>query len=55
MRAEDWETGQVVAEMRRFLSCAIVRAQGLCLLNRICNLGERGRREAAKRVEEARR
>ena len=46
--------------MRRYLSCTIVRAQSLCLLNRVCYLGEGGesaggRREAAKRAGEARR
>jgi hypothetical protein len=41
-RAEDWEIGQTVAQMRRYLSCTIVRAQSLCLLNRVCYLGEGG-------------
>jgi hypothetical protein len=56
----DWELGTVVAEMRRFLSCSIVRAQGLCLLSRLCYLGDGSksaaqRRAQSKRGEEGRR
>ena len=56
----DKELGMIVAQVRKFLSTSFVRAQGLCLLNRLCFLGEgaraaMGRRELLTRLEEARR
>ena len=57
----DNELGLVTGQIRRALSLDFVRAQALCLLSRLCHLGE-GAREvachrqvAAREVEEARR
>ena len=54
--ASDNELGVVMAQIRKYLSTAFVRAQGLCLINRLCFLGEgaraaAGRRDLAKRLE----
>ena len=50
----DKELGIVVTQVRKYLSTSVIRAQGLCLLNRLCLLGE-GAREAAVRRDLARR
>ena len=47
------ELGVVTGRIRRSLSLAFVRAQALCLQNRIANLGE-GARDAARRREQLR-
>ena len=44
----DLELGQVLSQIRRFLSLTNVRAQSLCLLARLCHLGD-GAKEAAGR------
>ena len=56
----DKELGIVVTQVRKYLSTSFIRAQGLCLLNRLCFLGEgareaAGRRDLARRLEEDRR
>jgi hypothetical protein len=56
----DKELGIVVTQVRKYLSVAFVRAQSLCLVNRLGFLGEgakaaAGRRELAKKLEEGRR
>lgn len=53
------ELGQILSHIRRYISLTNVRAQGLCLLARLCHIGEgakeaAGRRKAAK-IEEGRR
>ena len=53
------ELGVVIAQIRKYLSTAFVRAQGLCLINRLCFLGEgaraaAGRRDLARRLEVSR-
>ena len=63
-RARGWEAsekelGVIVSQTRRYLSTAFVRAQSLCLLNRLGNIGDgakaaAGRRDLAKRLEEGR-
>ena len=58
--ASDWELGVVMGQIRRSLSLDFVRAQSLCLLARLCYLGEGSRmavarRQQAGREEEARR
>ena len=55
----DTELGIIVSQIRRYLSTAFVRAQSMCLLNRLCYLGDgaqaaAGRRTLSKRMEEAR-
>ena len=60
-RARGWEgseteLGLVLGHIRRSLSLTFIRAQGLCLLSRLCHLGPRakeaaGRREVARRAE----
>ena len=55
----DNELGVIIAQIRKYLSTAFVRAQGLCLLNRLCFLGEgakaaAGRRDLARRLEVSR-
>ena len=56
----DKELGIVVAQVRNYLSVTFIRAQSLCLLNRLGFLGEgakaaAGMRDLAKRLEEGRR
>ena len=56
----DKDLGIVVAQVRKYLSVTFIRAQSLCLLNRLGFLGEgekaaAGRRDLAKRLEEGRR
>ena len=58
--ASDNELGVVISQIRRCLSTAFIRAQGLCLLNRLCFLGKgakeaAGRRNLAKQLEVRRR
>ena len=58
--ASDWELGQVMGQIRRALSLDAIRAQSLCLLARLCYLGEGAhaaadRRQQAAREEEGRR
>ena len=58
--ASDKELGVVVSQVRKFLSVAFVRAQALCLVNRLGFIGEgakaaAGRRDLARRLEEGRR
>ena len=55
----DNELGVIIGQIRKFLSVAFVRAQNLCLLNRLGFLGEgakaaAGRRDLAKSLEERR-
>jgi hypothetical protein len=50
----DNELGVVMSQIRKFLSTAFIRAQSLCLLNRLCFLGT-GANEAARRRDLARR
>ena len=57
-RARGWEGGEgelglVLGQTRRNLSCTFVRAQALCLLARLGQLGP-GARQAAERRKEAR-
>ena len=52
--ASDNEMGAVVSQIRKFLSTAFIRAQSLCLLNRLYFLGK-GAKEAAGRRDLARR
>ena len=52
--ASDNELGVVISQIRKFLSTAFIRAQSLCLLNRLCFLGK-GAKEAAGRRDLARR
>ena len=57
--ASDNELGVVISQIRKFLSTAFIRAQGLCLLNRLCFLGKgakeaAGRRDLARRLENSR-
>ena len=42
------QLGVVIGQIRRILSCSFVRAQGLCLLSRLRQLGP-GARSAAER------
>ena len=58
--ASDWELGEAMGQIRRALSLDAVRAQSLCLLARLCYLGEGAhaaadRRQQAAREEENRR
>ena len=50
--ASDWELGQVMGQIRRALSLDAVRAQSLCLLDRLCYL-EEGAHTAADRRQQA--
>ena len=52
----DRELGLITTQIRKYLATAFVRAQSLCLLNRLCYLGEgataaAGRRDLARRLE----
>ena len=54
--AYEHELGLFISQNRKYLSTAFVRAQSLCLLNRLCFLGEvakaaAGRRDLARRLE----
>ena len=55
-QASDNELGVVISQIRKYLSTSFIRAQSLCLLNRLCFLGEgakaaAGRRDLAKSLE----
>ena len=55
----DNELGVIIGQIRRNLSTAFIRAQNLCLINRLGFLGEgaraaAGRRDLTKRLEERR-
>ena len=52
--ASDWELGQVMGQIRRALSLDAVRAQSLCLLARLCYLGEGAHAAADRRQQAAR-
>ena len=64
-RAQGWEAGpgqlgKVVGEIRRAMSVTVVRANALCLMERLCQLGPGARaaaqrRQAALHLEERRR
>ena len=56
----DLELGYILGQIRRVLSVSFVRAQSLCLLARLCHLGEgakeaAGRRKQTREIEERRR
>ena len=56
----DKELGIIVNQVRKYLSTSFVRAQSLCLINRLSYLGEgaqaaAGRRIVARQLEEGRR
>ena len=56
----DKELGIIVTQIRKYLSTSFIRAQSLCLINRLSYLGEgaqaaAGRRQLAARLEEGRR
>ena len=56
----DKELGVIVNQVRKYLSTSFIRAQSLCLINRLSYLGEgaqaaAGRRTLAKQLEEGRR
>ena len=56
----DNELGQIITQIRKFLSTSFITAQSLCLINRLCFLGDgakaaAGRRDMARREEESRR
>ena len=58
--ASDWELGLAMGQIRRALSLDLLRAQSLCLLSRLCHLGEGAweavaRRQQAGREEKVRR
>ena len=58
--ASDNELGIIISQIRKYLSTAFVRAQSLCLINRLAHLGEgakaaAGRRTLARRLEQGRR
>ena len=48
-QTSDRELGAIIAQTRRYLSVAFIRAQGLCLLNRLGFLGEGARAAAGRR------
>ena len=55
-QASDNELGVIISQIRKYLSTAFIRAQSLCLINRLAHLGEgavaaAGRRNLAKRLE----
>ena len=54
------ELGVIINQVRKYLSTSFIRAQSLCLINRLCYPGEgvqaaAGRRSVAKQMEESRR
>ena len=56
----DKELGILTTQIRKYLSTSFVRAQSICLLNRLCYLGEgakeaAGRRDLVRRMEVGRR
>ena len=59
-QASDNELGVIISQIRKYLSIAFIRAQNLCLINRLKHLGEghktaSGRRNFAMRFEMGRR
>jgi hypothetical protein len=44
-QASDNELGVVISQIRKYLTTSFIRAQSLCLLNRICFLGEGQRQQ----------
>ena len=44
-QASDNELGVVISQIRKYLSTSFIRAQSLCLLNRLCFLGEGQRQQ----------
>ena len=48
--ATDWELGVTIGQIRRVLSTSFVRAQSLCLLSRVCQLGPGARSAADRRL-----
>ena len=55
-QASDNELEVVISQIRKYLSTSFIRAQSLCLLNRLCFLGEgakaaAGSQDLAKSVE----
>ena len=55
----DKQQGIVVSQMKKYLFVSLVKAQSLCLLNRLCFLGEvimvaTGRKDLTSRLEEGR-
>ena len=58
--ASENELGIIISQIRKYLSTAFIRAQSLCLMNRLAHLGDgakaaAGRRNMAKRLEVGRR
>ena len=58
--ASDNELGVIIGQIRKYLSTAFIRAQSLCLVNRLGFLGDGAkaaaeRRDLAKRLEVGRR
>ena len=58
-RARGWEGGegdfgQVIGQVRRRLSCCFVRAQALCLLSRLGQLGPGAKAAAERRGQSVR-
>ena len=49
----DWELGEVISQMRRSLSLDFVRAQALCLVARLGQLGDGARAAANRRAQAA--
>ena len=58
--ASENELGIIISQIRKYLSTAFIRAQSLCLINRLAHLGEgakaaAGRRSLTKSLEVGRR
>ena len=58
-QASDNELGVIIAQIRKYLSSTFVKAQSLCLINRLGYLGDgakaaAGRRDLARRLEVSR-
>ena len=58
-QASDNELGVILSQIRKFLSSTFVKAQSLCLINRLGYLGDGsnaagGRRDLARRLEVSR-
>ena len=54
-RARGWEgsdkeLGMYMSQIRKYLSTAFIKAQSLCLINRLAHLGEGAKAAAARRV-----
>ena len=50
--ASDNVVGVIISQIRMYLSTAFIREQSLCLLNRLCYLGEGARAAAVRSVLE---